>query len=121
MMPHLPPAAAAKFAKVCGLLGSDHDGERSTAAYQATKILRANGMTWADIVAPARPAAPPPRSPNYGPPHAAAATAALRCADRLTPWELRFLQDILRRHRLTAKQAAALGEIIQKLRMAGAA
>ena len=77
-MPHLPPATATRLAKVCGLLGSDHDGERASAAYQATKILRAAGMTWADIVAPARPAAPPPRSPNYGPPHAAAATAALQ-------------------------------------------
>ncbi|MBL6082092.1 hypothetical protein JMJ56_29375 [Belnapia sp. T18] len=119
-MTPLPPDAAAKLAKVCGLLGSDHDGERSAAAHQATRILRSHGLTWADVIAPARPAAPP-RSTTYGAPHVAAATAALRHVERLTAWEATFLRDISRRSRLSPKQAARLAQIVAKLRMAGAA
>lgn len=39
----------ARFRKVCGLLSSNHDGERATAASMATAMLRAAGMSWADI------------------------------------------------------------------------
>lgn len=40
---------AARFAKICGLLGSDHDGERAVAARKATEMLRAAGMTWQGV------------------------------------------------------------------------
>lgn len=39
----------ARFKKVCGLLGSEHDGERAAAALKATEILKAAGMNWGDI------------------------------------------------------------------------
>jgi hypothetical protein len=120
MMAALPPDAAAKLSKICGLLGSDQDGERSAAAHQATRLLRSHGLTWADVIAPARPAAAPRRA-TYGPPHVAAAAAALRHVERLTAWEVTFLRDITRRNRFSPKQAAALTEIVQKLRAAGAA
>jgi hypothetical protein len=35
-----------KFAKVAGLMGSEHAGERATAAMMAEEMLRAAGMTW---------------------------------------------------------------------------
>jgi hypothetical protein len=33
-----------------GLCGSDHAGERANAAQMADRLVRANGMTWADII-----------------------------------------------------------------------
>jgi len=38
-----------RFRKICGLLGSDHVGERSNAANLATEMLRSVGLTWQDI------------------------------------------------------------------------
>jgi len=56
----LEPATAARLAKILGLLGSDHDGERAAAGLKADQLLRESGLTWRDIIAP--PIVPdPPR------------------------------------------------------------
>jgi hypothetical protein len=39
----------ARFRKVCGLLGSTHDGERAAAGARATAMLKAAGKSWADV------------------------------------------------------------------------
>ena len=119
-MPHLPPDAANKFARVCGLLGSDQSGERAAAAFQATRILKSHGLTWADVIQPALPS-PQPGYAVQRPPHAAVAEFALRFAGYLTGWEQQFLRDIGRRWRLSPRQAATLDGIVHKLRAAGAA
>ncbi len=41
---------------------------------------------------------------------------ALQFHDRLTAWERKFLADIGRYHRISAKQAAALDGIVRRLR-----
>lgn len=41
------------LAKLCGMLGSDFDGERAAAALKATDVLRRAGLTWDDVLAPA--------------------------------------------------------------------
>src|SRR3546814_2536756 len=46
----LAPAERQRLAKVCGLLGSAHDGERASAAVAATAIIRNAGLTWELIV-----------------------------------------------------------------------
>src|SRR3546814_18882226 len=46
----LAPAERQRLAKVCGLLGSDHDGERASAAVAATAIIRNAGLTWEQII-----------------------------------------------------------------------
>lgn len=38
-----------RFRKVCGLLASDHAGERAAAALKATQALKAMGKTWANV------------------------------------------------------------------------
>lgn len=48
--PALPPADIERLARICGLLGSSHDGERSAAAYQATQLLRRHGLSWRELV-----------------------------------------------------------------------
>lgn len=52
MMAALPPDAAAKLSKVCVLLGFDYGGERSTAAYQATRILKSHGLYFTQTLLP---------------------------------------------------------------------
>lgn len=39
----------ARFRKIVGLLGSEHEGERAAAAVMATRFLKNNGKTWADV------------------------------------------------------------------------
>lgn len=118
----LDPGLASRLAKVCGLLGSDHDGERAAAAWQATKLLRNAGLTWSDVIGPALSAPQP--SPSCAPPssrpYAAKVAWALRYAAWLTEWEHNFLRDVARRRRLSPKQAAVLEKIDAKLREAGA-
>ena len=38
-----------RLARVCGLLGSDHDGEALAAAQQAEKIRKKVGLTWDEL------------------------------------------------------------------------
>jgi hypothetical protein len=42
----LDPAVAAKLAKVLGLLGSAHDGERAAAGLLANRIVRDASLDW---------------------------------------------------------------------------
>lgn len=35
-----------KFRKICGMLGSEHDGERANAARLASALLKQNGASW---------------------------------------------------------------------------
>ena len=60
-----------RLRKVCGLLGSEHDGERAAAALRATAMLRDAGRSWADINFGA------PWPSLAAPAHAAAAMAAI--------------------------------------------
>jgi hypothetical protein len=41
-----------RLARVCGLLGSDHDGEALAAARQAEKIRKKLGLTWEELLVP---------------------------------------------------------------------
>ena len=48
-MSALPRTDAVKFGKIIGLLASNHDGERATAALKATEFLRAREMGWGNV------------------------------------------------------------------------
>jgi hypothetical protein len=48
----LEPAVADRLAKLCGMLGSAHDGERAAAAAKADQLIRGLGLTWRDIIVP---------------------------------------------------------------------
>ena len=120
----LPPAVLDRLVKVLGMLGSAHDGEVVAAARQAGKILQQHGHTWSDLPHLATPPpipesirprpAPPPTSGDW---HDAAA-ACLRRADLLTEWERDFVGTLTGRRKLTAKQAAVLAKIVDRVRAA---
>lgn len=52
-------AALDKFRKICGMLGSEHDGERANAARLASSLLKQSGMSWNAISLSSGPAAVP--------------------------------------------------------------
>ncbi|MCR0984265.1 hypothetical protein [Roseomonas populi] len=73
----LQPGDAARLARVLALLGSEHIGERASAALAAHRLLKRLGLTWQEVLAPADLRAEPP------PPHLLeAAESRLRQSQR---------------------------------------
>ena len=62
-----------RLAAILGMLGSDHAGERDSAARQAEAFRKKHGLTWAELLALSptlsepEPTAPPPPPPSPGP------------------------------------------------------
>jgi hypothetical protein len=46
----LDPRATDRLAKLCGMLGSAHAGERAAAAAKADDMVRSMGLRWADVI-----------------------------------------------------------------------
>ena len=46
----LDPRAADKLVRICGMFGSNHDGERASAAAMADKLIRSQGLTWPEVI-----------------------------------------------------------------------
>jgi hypothetical protein len=43
-----------RLTKLLGVLGSEHAGERDAAALAIERLRRSTGLTWADLLRPAR-------------------------------------------------------------------
>jgi hypothetical protein len=50
--PVLDVQSAARLVKLCGMLGSQHDGKCAGAAFESDQFIRGLGLTWGDIVVP---------------------------------------------------------------------
>jgi hypothetical protein len=48
----MTPVVRLRLAKLCGMLGSAHAGERAAAALKADQLVRAAGQTWHDVIEP---------------------------------------------------------------------
>jgi hypothetical protein len=46
----LDPKATNKLAKICGMFGSVHEGERAAAAAAADRMIHEIGLRWTDII-----------------------------------------------------------------------
>jgi hypothetical protein len=115
----LSPVERTKLAKMLGMLGSDHAGEREAAAHAATSFLKARGLCWEDVLSP-------PSSGDQGLYdlagrwREAAATCALRGAGILTPWEFDFARNLVSFSRCTDKPLGVLRRLIDKVLLAEA-
>ena len=118
----LPPAELRKLIGILGRLGSDHDGERAAAGLLASRMLRAAGLGWDDLIlSSARQtpgetqgerAAQPQGGDNL--------TTCLRWLGELTTWEVGFVTDLRRKRRpLSPAQTAKLAQIADALRARG--
>jgi hypothetical protein len=107
-----------RLAKLCGMFGSEHPGERANAAAAADKLIRSAGMRWPDIILPALPAPPGTRPVNGV---ADAIRFVLEHREALSEWELGFAESIRRaRYRLSKKQIEILERLVEKARRAEA-
>lgn len=122
----LSPDVRMKLARVLGLLGSNHPGERDAAGLAADRIVRGAGLSWEDLLGPApRPSSRPAyrSSPGSSP---ASETAfrtdvqmCLRHCRALTDWERGFLATVVRRFTVSEAQASKMRQIADRLRMRG--
>ena len=94
------PVDLRRLARVCGLLGSDHDGEALAAARQAEKLRKKVGLSWDELLVPS------PRQRSGDPPSEELTDwrwACHFCLERsrsLTRWELNFVATVARYARM---------------------
>jgi hypothetical protein len=110
-----------RLARVCGLLGSEHDGEALAAARQAEKLRKKLGVTWEELLVP------PTRQRSKGlPPEEltdwqAACLFCLEHCQSLTRWELDFVATIARYTKPpSVKQWSVLYRLVARCRKAAA-
>ena len=106
-----------RLAPVCGLLGSDHDGEVLAAARQAEKIRKKVGVTWEELLVP------PTRQRSKDPPPEELTDwrwVCHFCLERywlLTSWELDFVATVARYQKTpSAKQRIILQRLVARCR-----
>lgn len=104
---------AHKLAKIAGLLGSDYEGERASAALKATQILRNVGITWGGLIMAAVPA-PEEKMPELGT-WRETCRACLASGQWLRDWERNFLETLPKFRRLSVKQRYVLDEIARRV------
>ena len=125
-MPTLAPAEVRRLVGILGRLGSDHDGERAAAGLLASRMLRAAGLGWADVIGAGGGArvgtAASPGGPGAGTAGQGDLTLCLRWLGELSAWEVGFVTDLRTRRRLmTPGQAAKLRQVADALRARGLA
>jgi hypothetical protein len=111
-----------RLAKLLGILGSDHAGERDAAGLAAHRLVQASGLTWVHVVC--RPQEAPHRDPRGGSLRGDWRATAMTCGPYqhlLNRWEHDFLIGLPRFPRLSVKQSATLIKIVTRLRTCGCA
>ena len=109
-MTTLAAADRQRLAKLLGMLGSDHAGERDAAGLAAHRLLQRHGLTWETLLA--RPLVH--REPLQSKWRATCAELANRQAD-LRPWERKFVADLPNFPRISSKQRYVLAEIAERV------
>lgn len=104
----LNPGVADKLAKVCGMFGSNQDGERAAAALMADRLIREYGLSWSDVFNPRRLHPPEPESlPEL-------IGWMLAHPETLNPWEMDFIRTL--HAPISPKQRDKLNSIAAKVR-----
>ena len=110
----LSPEVADRLAKLLGMLGSDHAGERAAAGLKATALLKREGLRWLDVIQPSTPAAVGSESER-----ADWRTMAHECAARpglLSDREFSFVRSMTGWHNPSRKQIDWLISIHARIR-----
>jgi hypothetical protein len=93
---------AVHLARILGMLGSDHAGERAAAGLKADRIVRDLGLTWHEVIV----RTPPDIDRRI--------SFCLANAEACTEWEQGFLRNIAGREGISEKQEAVLDRIYRK-------
>jgi len=111
----LDPISADRLAKLLGMLGSDHVGERAAAGAKADELVRRLGLSWFDIVVPKPVQTTVPR-PSPDMVWRRMALYADARQEQLTDREAEFIESMLRwRGEPTEKQKNWLMDIYARL------
>jgi hypothetical protein len=112
----LDAKAAAHLAKLLGMCGSAHAGERSAAALKASEFVRGRGLTWHEVVVTRTPA----RTAHHNSDNddwRAMREYCMRHSNRLRPREHQFVVSLGEwRGDLTEKQSKWLDAIVARVR-----
>ena len=101
----LAPDACARLAKLLGMLGSDHAGERAAAGLKADEMLKREGLRWADVIQPRIPEPVEDDDEDDEPDWRAMANACAARSSLLSGRELSFVRTMTRwRGQPSAKQ-----------------
>lgn len=112
-----------RLARILGMLGSDHDGERAAAAMRADAMLRERGISWAELVDRVRVAQPSDatfeaRAGSHIP-HRQDARECLAAAVAWSERERDFLTNMSWKRRApTEAQAVWLADLVERARSA---
>ena len=109
------PAVLDKLAKVCARFGSDFDGERSTAAKLADRMVKDAGLTWEQVLSPSGSKT---RRDTWQEPHDLQSAVAICSAFSgcLSEWERRFIAGVADSRSLSRKQEQVLERLVGKAR-----
>jgi hypothetical protein len=109
-----------RLARLLGMLGSDHAGERDNAGRAAHRLVQQHGITWYDVVVTRSPAdTGDPDTDSIGAGWRRMAAACSRYPHLLNRWETDFVAGLPRSLRLSTKQRSALLKIVVRLRACG--
>ena len=108
-----------RLARLLGMLGSDHAGERDNAGRAAHRMVQQHGVTWYDVVVTHHP--PAYTDDPIGVGWRRTAAACRRYQHLLNRWENDFLIGLPRFPHLSTKQRSALLKIVVRLRACGCA
>jgi hypothetical protein len=100
-----------KLAKLLGMLGSDHAGERDAAGLAAARLVQQHGITWQAVIEP-------PAIEKSLPELGTWRQTVAQCLERpgsLRAWEAGFLRDLPAFRRLSTKQRYCLKEIADRV------
>ena len=120
----LAPADRTKLARVLGMLGSPHQGERDAAALAADRLVRGRGLDWLDVLG-GSPAEPPISQPGWTPSPSPVPDlmgdlqTCGRRLDLLTAWEREVITNMAQQRTVSRKQRDILAAIAAKVRSTG--
>ena len=108
---------ADRLMKLCGMFGSDFDGERGNAARMADELVRDAGLTWPDVISGCSAKSKPGHRVWRAPTSVTeSAMICLLFAEPHTDWETKFLKSIAGKTTLSRKQWKVLERLVEKSR-----
>jgi hypothetical protein len=113
----LLPSTRERLAKLLGLLGSDHQGERDNAGRAAHQLVQQHGLTWFDLLLPDNDVAA--AGDPLGADWRRTAAACSRYPHLINRWEAGFLDGLPGFPHLSRKQHDTLFKIVMRLRAYG--
>lgn len=104
-----------RLSRLCGMFGSQFEGERATAAAMADKLLKESGLTWSDVLSQPQPQEEPRAQKDRSQHQAMAAWILANKRTFLSDWEISFLNSLVHWKTLSAKQKAVFDRIFDKV------